>query len=643
MLKLRLISLSKNQKSASDSCQHKISRMFAKEFAKTQTLFFEKSRKISFSELKRSLIKNAKLLHILDYGTSTHSQTRTKLLNVKNVGRKVRPSLTVEYLRNFYCKNFICSIIHLVCRYHDEVFRTARERQPWSTTRVYSIVDTSKPLTEVNLISGAEMAESNPNPVNLVKYGNFLTGNQMKIFIKHQGQVELLVRRGKIELQEYRPKTGWEHMLCEGHNFTSDTPYEIRNIFMCNDCKVKQSREHDDTCHIRGIAEHLKFLRNIENGIYQEPCSIGAIQFMMRRLLHAYNPAMIPKLKTMDSGLLYTAAIGCHKTKQLTEELTVHVNNILRLGRIISGSHDLKHSWRPTNSSLLVSREPRKKPVTSFNPKTPFGKNAAFLIPTQSENITLGEKCEKSPKMADKTFPQSEKLDTPKSAKKLPTPVWLIDPTPITSAQPPSHNSELKKRKREVSANFEELKIKTSPPELDEIGGDFDDDGLSQMILDLTASEGQESQGKAEKSVQNDKNVQMDKNVQKAKTPQAPKKRQKTKVSKDFEAPRSVTKIAVDKGNQTKNKKSSGQKAKNKKSKPNKKKSNPSPDDEPLFTWIISALQDDGKIRSFSDLIALKIETDRLIMQAANRVIEEIPPSEDRRNIELFSELFFKN
>ena len=63
-------------------------------------------------------------------------------------------------------------------------------------------------------------------------------------------------------------------------------------------------------------------------------------------------------------------------------------------------------------------------------------------------------------------------------------------------------------------------------------------------------------------------------------------------------------------------------------------------DSEPVFSWIISALQDDGKTKDLSDLVALKVETDRLIKLTADRIISEMDPSYDRRTLELFSEMY---
>ena len=377
---------------------------------------------VNLFELKHSPknVQNfTKTENFMDYEIVTCGTVPTDGINVANVGTKPKKDgatceLFQMWLKNHMRKNFqllkvnkISIIQILVCRLQHEVLRVARERKPWSSCRVFCLVDRRFPNAEPEIISGEEMAARTKEGCKLAKAHNFLNGNQMKIWTKYNGQIEIRPKAGSFfDIIEFQPKTGWDHIMCDATNFPSDTPTEFRQLLMCNQCKLKNCHEHDDVCLIRGLAVSLNFLKNFENGKYKKPCSVGALQFMLRRLLHEADPQLLPKLKTMDDAMLYAAARKCASGKQIGKELPNQVDGLLRLGRLISGELEIKDSWKPVSASHLIKR----KSKGPFNSYRLVGLPKPFLAPRRLEN------CSDEPILTLKSAKKSGRKDSPKDS-----------------------------------------------------------------------------------------------------------------------------------------------------------------------------------------------------------------------------------
>ena len=382
---------------------------------------------------------------------------------------------------------------------------------------------------------------------------------------------------------------------------------------------------------------------------------------MLRRLLHEADPQFLPKLKTMDDAMIYSAARKCLKGKQIDKELPTQVHGQLQLGRLISGEFELKDSWKPVSVTHLVKRK-SNGPFNSYKltrlPKPFLAPRRLNMSPDEPiltlkpkldrKKQTSGEIPEKGQNGQNEFLESFEKFASPENTENSQT------PSQITPAQPPSHKIDLKRKRKDSLENTQisAQPLKMEMPELTEIGCvDIDEHNIGQVIVDLTTDQpSQPTQSEQPQKVKKPQKVlKTDKKVEThtfSKTFNFEVKIGEPKISANLRTPKVAKKGVAAKPKKVTNKKSSVKKPKDgKKSKSTKKSEiqtleNKDPEIVYRYNYVVGAIQDDGSIIDLNDLVALKIQCDRLIRDTAQRVIDEMSPCADRRTLELFHELF---
>ena len=385
-----------------------------------------------------------------------------KYLGLKNecfntTFQKLRKIIFVFY----FAKNK--SIFEIVCRIGDRILQAKQRHWSWKRAKIFATFNLRdpKPAKDIIIDSDARVTRDLPKNHTFLPYEKFLCGNEMKLLIKYQGFVDLTKsksRSNSFSIQEIRTqKKGWSHIGCLGENFPSDTPSEIRYMLMCVTCRLKMSTGTDSHHLQLGVAEHITFLRDMKK--FQPPCSIGSIQFLVRRQIKIYDARIIGKIERLTDKVIEALASGIVKRGDIKQEDQCHLEMIEKIGRQISARTALRQVWLPTPvTPTLVSQVPSTWDV---------GTSSTSDISFSASNCSLSEIFPSPEPSPEKLF-ESESSDSEEP--------FFITNRVKTAKKAEKVKTKSQKRRRSASdpglktgKNLTEAKIKEEPPSLTEL------------------------------------------------------------------------------------------------------------------------------------------------------------------------------
>ena len=300
---------------------------------------------------------------------------------------------------------FFKSIFDIVCRIGDRILQAKQRNWSWKDAKIFATYNLRNPPATKNIIIDSDERVNRHLPKNhaFLPLEKFLSGNEMKLIIKYQGFVNISSPKnkttpGRFNIQEiYSLKKGWCHIGCMGENFPSDTPSEIRYMLMCIPCRLKLSSGSDDFHLQLGVQEHITFLRDAKK--YLKPCSIGSLQFLVKRQIHHYDARVTPKIERLTDKVIEALARGIVKNSYIRVEDKIHLDMLERIGRQISARATLKEIWIPTPITPTLTQ----KPIPSWDIGTSSSSDVSF----SANDCSLSE-IFPSPELSPVTVPDDE-------------------------------------------------------------------------------------------------------------------------------------------------------------------------------------------------------------------------------------------
>ena len=302
--------------------------------------------------------------------------------------------------------------LKLVARINDEILRPARQNESWKTARIITYIQLPPPdgKLSVKMFTNSELthlfADMDPAPTS-IPAKRFLDGNELKIFRRYNGFVKFLSKKNnKFELKPIQSNLkSFDHTLCRGENFPSDTPTLIRAAFMCIQCKEMISTGSNEDCEARGFLEHLAFLRNFDN--YRKPCSQSAYHSLILRNLKIHDHTLATNLSKCTSTIAKTVANRIVRTDEYKKESAHLRYDIEKYGRLMIGSDQIEIDWKP----LKISPHIRIKGRTGCDsPIPPKGDSTGVNGPIP---ITTGSTGDNGPSRRDSAGGKKTNLKTP--------------------------------------------------------------------------------------------------------------------------------------------------------------------------------------------------------------------------------------
>ena len=241
--------------------------------------------------------------------------------------------------------------VKLACRITQEILRVKRSSNKWADAEVYALINVkdetiSKITTESQL----------PIPKNpyFLKPTDYLSGNEIRICVKHQGFVQLRKSNTKkidvLEIKLFKreqrlgvkgpPGVNYDHYLCSMDNLPSDIPLSCRTRYLCNECRQTNSCGTDSQHDALGFATHMVFLQSLKK--LHPPKSTGTYQFLVIRQLQSYDNRLNIQIDSLGSELIAKTAEKIVASEKYQEEPNFLRKEINRLGRIKSGLRNAK-------------------------------------------------------------------------------------------------------------------------------------------------------------------------------------------------------------------------------------------------------------------------------------------------------------